>query len=312
MSTAKITSKTISVSEDIKLGSLYDSKITNDGATVSILGYKNKDQSPYLYNFIIKSSEGEYKEPMPLKFEGNLYFDRMELVPNDKNKFFFSGFCLTKGEKKNLYNGFFLATLNIANNEIESFSDFAYTEEFFLSLGYKIKNNGSVKFTGSYDLEIIPNEKSGGGFLIADHSNFNGRYWTTEETIIIPFDSAGELGNKLILPKQQSVDKGTLGGAGYFAFNQNDKLYILYNGSTKNLGINDLDDLKMEKTADSKRSVTIIASIEEDKKIKREKLFTYKEKKGYLVPNKCFKDENQILISIIDKKKVRYGTLEVK
>lgn len=311
LSSAKITSKTISVPADINLSRMYHAKITNEGAIVSVLGYTDKIESPFLYNLITLDSEGDYKEPIPLKFDENVYFTNIRLVPNGKNKFLFSGYYLTKEKKKILYRGFFIASLNLTNNKIESFNNFAYTEEFFLSLGYKVRNNGKVKFTGTFDLEIIPRKKSGGGFLIADHSNFNGRYWTTYESIIIPFDSSGEMGKNMVLPKQQSVDQGTKGGAGYFAFCKNDKLYMLYNGSIRNLGVNNLDDLKMEDKPDDKRSATIIATIERGKEIKREKLFTFKEKKGYLVPAKCYKDDNEILISIIDKKKVRYGTMEV-
>lgn len=316
LSKATITSKTISVSEDIEMSNLYDAAISNNGSIAHTLGYRSDYKTPYLYNLITLNEEGNYTEPIPLKFEDDLYFDRIKLVPNGNDKFIFTGFYLTKGKRKNLINGFFIATLNTKSNEIETFSDFAYTEEFFQSLGYKIKKNGRVKFSGSFDLELIPNEKSGGGFLIADHTDVDKQYRIATETIIIPYDKSGELGEKMILPKAQSISigssfgGGTTGGSGYFAFCKNDKLYMLYNGSLKNLNINDLDDLKAEKEPDSRKSATILATIEKGNGVKREKLFSFKERGGYIVPDKCFKDENEILISIIDKRKIRYGTLE--
>lgn len=318
LSKANINSKTISVSEDIKQSRLYGAKITNDGAIVNTLGYRDDYDTPYLYNLITLQKDGNYAEPIALKFEDDLYFDRVELVPNGNGKLIFTGFYLTKGKRRNLINGFFIATLNTISNKIETFSDFAYTEEFFQSLGYKIKNNGRVKFSGSYNLEIIPNKKSGGGFLIANHTDVDKQYRIATEAIIIPYDKSGELGEKMILPKAQSASGGssfsggTIGGRGYFAFCKNDKLYMLYNGSLRNINVSDLDELKPEKEPDSRKSATILATIEKGNGVKREKLFTYKERGGYLVPDKCFNDKNQTLISIIDKKKIRYGTLEVQ
>lgn len=62
-------------------------------------------------------------------------------------------------------------------------------KSFFNHLVIKLKNDGRVKFSGGYDLEIIPNEKSGGSYLIADHDYMDGRFSVKEEAIIISFDS---------------------------------------------------------------------------------------------------------------------------
>lgn len=310
----KVTSKTISVSEDAKQSLLYDAEITSNGSIVNILGYRDDYDAPYLYNLVTLKKDGKYSEPIPLKFEDDLYFDQIELKPIGSDKFIFTGFYLTEEKRKNLVKGFFIATFNTNTNEIETFSDFPYTEEFFKSLGYKIKNNGRVKFSGGFNLEIIMNNKSGSGYLIADHEYMDSRFKIKAEAIILPFDSTGKLGDQMVLPKKQSSSIGTLstiGGSGYFAFCKNDKLYILYNGSSKNINILDLDDLKAEKSLDRKHSATIIATIEKSGELKREILFTYKERDGYLIPNKCSIKDDKILISINDKKKVRYGILEL-
>jgi len=172
-------------------------------------------------------------------------------------------------------------------------------------LGYKIKKDGRVKFKGSYDLEIITNQ-DGSGYLIADHVIRQENYYAGKESIVFPFDKEGQLnGDKVVLPKDQSGTEGL----GYFAFSRNNQLYILYNGVIKNLEINSLDDLKSMKKVDDNGSATLVATIENGEKLKREMLFSYKEQDGYLVYDKCFYDEKGILINIMDKKKLRYGKL---
>src|SRR5690606_15227342 len=179
---------------------ISDIAISNNGSIVTSYGVREEYGDPYHYALKVMNEKGEFMDPINLKVE-EYYLSNIKFVPYT-DYFMLSGYFVVEKEKYNVVTGFFLAKLDPNTNKINNLSSFPYTEEFFTSLGYKISKDGDVNFGGGYDLNIIPDNK-GGGYLIADHSvgSRASYHLSSLESIIIPFDKNGDLGDKIILPK---------------------------------------------------------------------------------------------------------------
>lgn len=285
---------------------LPEISITNNGSLVSMIAHKFDIDDPFHYEMKILNKDGQFNSPIDLKLD-EFYLNQIQFTPYD-DYVVFNGLYVVEQEKKNVAQGFFLAQLNIEENKIDNISSFPYSLEFFTSLGYKIKKDGTVKFGGYYDFEILPTS-DGGGYLIADHKS--GSYYSkgSFESVIIPFNKNLELSETMVLPKKNYGEKAHVNGYGYFAFLKEDILYMVYNDSEENIQNESFEDLEQMKNVDDKNVAVFLAEIQPGKQIKRQILFTYKDKGGYLLPPKCSKDDGKILINIADGKKLKYGLL---
>lgn len=312
LSKVEIHSTQMQIPEKPSSTSLFDMLVSNNGGIVNYYGYKEEYEDPFTSSFLLLGADGKYKEAISLKSKEGIYLGNIIIEPIGDSDYMFSGVIISKDGKNSLASGFFLSKLDLEAGQITSMSSFPYTEEFFQSLGYKVKDDGRIKFEGRYDLQIVPNEESGGGYLIADHYVYANVDALTEEALIIPFDNEGELGETIVLAKSQRMGHSENFGLGYFAFVQSDILHMIYSDDIENLNITGLGNVETMKDLRKKSSVAVLTTIDETGKIKKEKLFSYKEQGGFLVPEKCDYSTDKILLSIIDKKKVKYGNLIIE
>lgn len=312
LNNVKIHTTQLSIPEKPVGTNLSNMVVSNNGEIVNTYGFQEEYEDPYTYRFLLLGTDGKYKEPISLKSKEDIYLGNIIMEPSGDSDYMFSGMIISKNGKDVLSNGFFLSKLDVETGEITSMSSFPYTEEFFQSLGYKVKDDGRIKFEGHYKLQIVPNEESGGGYLIADHYTHSNVDRLTEEALIIPFDKAGELGKTIVLAKSQRIGNSEDFGLGYFAFVQNNNLHMVYSDDTENLNHNGLKEVEQMKDMRKKSSVAVLTIIDQQGKIQKEKLFSYKEQDGFLVPKKCDFSTENILLSIIDGKKVKYGTLNLE
>ena len=290
---------------------LSDMLVSDDGVLSAVYGSKIKNDlsNPFDNNLIIMDKSGTLLSPLPLKTDELLLNDiSLKLI---KDKVFMTGFLLKAENNRESTVGFFLGEVELENNSIKNFNAFPYTQDFFESLGYKVKNSGKIKFEGYFKLRLAETDE-GNGFLLAHHlwqrGSDNPLYYEYE-MLAIPFDRTGKLGEVIVLPKKQGYTGRHSIGMGYFTFSKQNKLYLLYNDHVDNLTVNDLDELKDEKNVNSNKVATFIATLESGKELKRKELFNYKEDEGYLVADKCYDGGDIITLNKGDGRAMTFGKL---
>lgn len=285
---------------------LSDFSLTNNGSVVSLVRTLNKGEASRYKLYVMKNT-GEFQQPIDMVYN---QYNLGEVGFNSYDDYIIlNGVISQENEKQNMIYGFFLAKLDIETNSIKNLNTFMYSNEFFGNLGYQLKKDGSVDFDGFYRFSKHADSK-GGGYLVADH--IFGHYYNkgSYETLIIPFDSEAKLGELILLPKNNHGKKETTEGVGVFPFVLNDLLYIVYNGLEENSTIHNYNDISQMKDIDKKNGAAYVAKIEPGKELIKNKLFEYKESDGYLLPNQCSADHENVLIKITNGKELRYGFLE--
>lgn len=292
--------------------------VDNNGNILSCIGTADRNfnnprkSDPYEYLLIPYNATEGYGTQEKLVFEG-IYFDKLE-IEKIGSDYFMTGMLLTRNKKRSLYNGFFLCKVDIQTAKLSSIQTFPYEIKFFEALGYKIKKDGRINFSGRFLLNLVDLEADG-GYLIADHSLANSYERSeTKELIAIPFSSEGELGSLTVLPKNQvGMGKQMVNAVGYFPFSIGNSLHIIYNDHLDNINITELEELKYANRPDDDEVGVFMASITEGESLKRQILYKVKSKKGaHLIPDKCYSKDGKVIIHVADRKDGQYGQVNVE
>jgi|GEM_PF-6320150 len=303
----KIYEKEINLIGDIDQTILHHSYIDNYGNMAMIVGERKDEKDPFLLKIHSIYNDNIIQESYELKLE-DYYLQISNINSSKSGKVFFTGLYLTQRDNKNLYNGFFLAEFDMGNNTIANLSSVPYDNEFFESLGYRIKKDGTVNFKGIYTMNIILNEEKG-GYITAEHFHNYDR-----EIVVMRFDEEGKFKYRTVIPRITNqyggpINKGYSEGGGFFPIVKNDLIYLLYSDLEKNLEINNLEKLKVMKDLGHNKVVCVAAVIDKDGNLSRNILFKNKDVGGFLIPSKCSELDDNYTISIINKSKVRYAKL---
>ena len=204
---------------------------------------------------------------------------------------------------------FFIGKFNSKTFEIETIKEYPYTEDFFKSLGYKVKKDGEIRFRGQYKLDIFLNDQ-GGGYFIANHkSYYRSTGIVNKELLVIPFDSDLGMGDIQVIPRHLNSYKPLLNGLGYFAFIREGALNIVYTDNKENLKVKELERARETANPMGGSAAIIIAEIDGNNPVKRSVLSTENKINGYLLPKKCHANESKFVVNIGNRGKVLYGEI---
>ena len=286
-------------------------KVDNASNVYVVLKSSEKFNSDILCNhLLVLDKNGEYLLNKKLDFEDFLLTE-IEVKISSNNQAYFTGMISTYNDKESLMNnGFFLFDLDQSTFEIGNFKSFVYNEEFFLSLGYKIKKDGYVKFSGLYNLEIILND-NGGGFLVANHkTNFRSSGVSNKELVVLSFSDDLTIDAPLVVPRSLNSYPPLLNGLGYLGFCRGTELHLVYTDHEDNIEEKLLEDMKDADNPLDKKAVIYIASVTPGEGVKRKILSSENEIKGYLIPDKCQSTNDKVILNVGNKKKTLYGEIK--
>lgn len=295
-----------------KLSNVYFNQLEIDNSGHTIISY-NVSQTKPTENYsklLILNNEGEIVLDKKLDFD-EFFLGRIKLELSKNSEVYMTGLLGTTVDGKSSYGGFFMAKLNATTYELDKFQSFPYSEEFFLSLGYKIKKDGRVKFYGSYSLDIILND-NGGGFLVANHKQgYKSTGTTDKELVVLPFSSELVMESPMVVPRSLNSYPPLLNGLGYLGFCKNDKLYLVYTDHVKNINNQSFEDIEAADNPKDSKAAIYIATVESGTSVKRKIIARENKIKGYLIPRKSNADQDNIVISVGNKANVLYGRIKL-
>ena len=260
---------------------LFEFKTENklEGVALSQLEIHNKGN--VLINYLVKeektnrrsskllfiSSDGKILLDQALEFE-DFFMDNIKLKVSENNEIYFTGMLGTEENNNTSFGGFFIGRFNAETYEIETIKPYAYSEEFFLSLGYKVRENGKVTFSGYYTLDLVL-KHNGGGFFIATHLDLKGFDSENLELVIIPFNEKLEMDNPKAIPRYLNTT-AVPNGAGYFAFIRENQLHLIYTDHVENIETNLVEEAYKLDNPKDRKAATFLATIEYGESVRRE------------------------------------------
>ena len=303
----EVFSKSIVAYRDLKSRELKELFIDSKGNF--IVNYAVQEYTPYrkYSKLLILDDKGSTVVDRGFKFD-DVAYAQVEMELSDDDRLYITG-MLEKAVNGRLANvGFFISNFSKETFVLNEIQEFKYEEDFFLKLGYKVKDDGRVSFKGVYLLELVIEKNK--GFLIASHRMQPETVTYDAEILVIPFDSELKLSGTKVIPRLLTLSVAMQNGFGYFSFIENGGLKVIYTDHSKNLEINELDNLKITSSPNSNNAVLYLATVNPNEPIQRSILSISNPIEGYLIPKKCQAEDGRYVLNVMNKGKVIYG--EVK
>lgn len=167
--------------------------------------------------------------------------------------------------------------------------------------------------------EILATAEENYSYTITS-TNYQGQmtsttYYVSNSIVTIEIANNGKVKQVSIIPKKQNFTTPIYG------YHSNiiteDQVYFVYNDDKDNLKKNITDPNKIKRISSTKHCIAVLTVLDEKGKMNRKQLFTKKEAKSLLMPNKSSQISGERLFFFTVKPKVfkntlRFGTISLK
>lgn len=289
---------------------IIQTEVDNKGNIIICYVVREEKPTKFVHKLLVLNSEHEVLVDRSLEFD-KFFIGNITIKLSNRNEAFFTGMIGSTESENRAYSGFVIGKFNSETYGIEAIKEYPYTDEFFQGLGYKIKKDGRIKFSGSYLLDLELDNQKGGGYFIANHKDYyRNSGIANKEILVIPFDSELDMGDVKVVPRHLNSYAPLLNGLGYFSFIQNSELNIVYTDHIDNEKVTELDDLKETDNPKDKKAAIYLAKIRKGTPIKRSIISSENSIGGYLIPEKCQESNGKVVLNVGNKSKVLYGELK--
>ncbi len=310
-----------------KYFTVLDQALTNKGE-LFILGYSEPDRSKGERKSR-NSSNKDYKLYRLAKDEDIVEFDLNldEKYVSDASIHadYFENMIAIPGFYSDSYEGAmkgaFFFTVNQSNLEVITSNSQAFSKEFMMNFMSE-KRADKGKEIGSFDFMHFIRREDGGAVVVAErnfvvvtqHTNANGGFTThttyhSHDIIVVNINPEGDIEWSSVVPKKQA-----LGGRYYLSHMlmvDENRLHFIYNDNQKNIERYGTDD-KLSYMSNVKKSMAIIATVENDGSVSHDLLFHNKSYKALLVPRKSYQVSNSsVILFAVKKDDSRFGTMHL-
>lgn len=318
-----ISDKSITLPQRDKDTGLSDWRVDNNGNVYVLLSTlkqreerKNKEQK-FTYrifaHYRAEDQTKEYEIKIPNKFITDLTFDM------DKNRnLVVAGFYAD--DKKMRASGTFFLRIDHENKTVLNQGVKDFSKDFLGLFMSKTKAKDENAGVANMRLGKLIMREDGGFLMVAEQAyvyvvrsrSSNGVYTTTyhyinNDIVFVNINPKGGIDWISRIPKKQHTVND---GAQYSSYSVNvmkDKIYLIYNDNTKNVGMKDAKKYKV--MAKPKKAVTMLVAMDNTGNFQKQVLFPAREKKTIVRPSFYLQDDKSVIIYSETGRDYRFGSI---
>jgi hypothetical protein len=281
--------------------SINDIEISENGkVALSVLIKNEKTLNKTDYFYLLSNFRLEFKKLETE--EGYYYYTDLEFIDN---RIDLAGcFELKSSDKKKKKKGFFYGSINAFDLRFTSNEQLAFDNEYSQFL-YSIDINFPVTRLineGCYRTEIIPIDENRSYLLFEHHCSFISK----SRELIVLLVNKKQIEQKWLIPKYFVYNQGD----GYSYDLKGEKLRIIYNDNSNNLGSKNLEDSERIFSSFDETASVIVCEVEPNEPIKRQLLLKADVVEGQLIPLLSGNNKEGLFITLNKGNNRVYGVLK--